>query len=286
MDALKNLLENEIDFAGPLFWGSLIVVALWEVIAPLRAHAYSLIVRWMNNIGLAALNLFLMRFAVGLLTFNLALLAEARGWGLLQIIQPLPWIAFVLGVLWLDIFSYIIHVILHRVPILWRLHRLHHSDLDLDFTSARRNHPIEVLLVQLLTAFAVLAMGVPPLSLLLWWMVMSVLPLFQHGNIGLPAGLDHLLRWVIVTPGMHWVHHSAIRAESDRNYGQFLPWWDRLFGTYLDQPEGGHEGMTIGLKDFRDPKHLKLHWMLANPFIGPDSEPTTQIPDRLAPSGE
>ncbi len=281
MDFLTQLVDSETGIAGPLFWGGIIVVALWEVLLPLRPLAHSVTVRWLGNIGLAIFNFALLRWTIGFLIFDAAVAAERHGWGLLHMAALPPWAALALGVLWLDLVSYAIHQVFHRIPVLWRVHRLHHSDPDVDFTTARRHHPFEILLVLLLTALAVLAAGAPPLSLLLWWAMMGVLALFQHGNFALPDGLDRVLRWVIVTPAMHRVHHSALRPETDSNYGQAFPWWDRLFRTYCARPEGGYLGMTLGLEYFREPGALHFHRLLLQPFLAAEASPPIETPKRI-----
>jgi len=267
MDILTQLLDSETGIAGPLFWGGIIVVALWEFLCPLRPLAHSVMVRWLGNFGIAVFTYALLRWTSVLLGFDVAMAAEQNGWGLLHMAALPPWVALVLGVLWLDLVSYLIHRIFHRVPVLWRVHRLHHSDPDVDFTTARRHHPFEPLLALPLTALAIVTAGAPPLSLLLWSTIIGVLALFQHGNFALPDSLDRVLRWVIVTPAMHRVHHSALRSETDSNYGQIFPWWDRLFRTYCAQPEGGYEGMTLGLEYFREPGDQYFHRLLLQPFL-------------------
>lgn len=278
MDILTQLLDSETGITGPLFWGGIIVVALWEVLLPLRPLTHSVMVRWLSNIGIAVFTYALLRWTIGFLTFDVAIAAEQHGWGLLHMSALSPWAAVVLGLLWLDLVSYVIHQVFHRIPVLWRVHRLHHSDPDVDFTTARRHHPFESLLVLSLTALAVLTAGAPPLSLLLWWTIIGVLALFQHGNFALPDGLDRVLRWVIVTPAMHRVHHSAMRPETDSNYGQVFPWWDRLFRTYCAHPEGGYEGMTLGLEYFREPGDQYFHRLLLQPFLTTEASHPVETP--------
>jgi sterol desaturase/sphingolipid hydroxylase (fatty acid hydroxylase superfamily) len=278
MEVLTQLLDSETGIKGPLLWGGIIVVALWEVLLPLRPLVYSIIVRWLSNIGIALFNYALLRWTIGFLVFDAAIEAEQRGWGLLHMADLSPWPAVVLGVLWLDLVSYVVHQVFHRIPVLWRLHRLHHSDPDVDFTTARRHHPFEILLVSPLTALAVLAAGAPPLSLLLWWTMIGVAALLVHGNFALPDRLDRVLRWVIVTPGMHRVHHSALRPETDSNYGQIFPWWDRLFRTYCDRPEGGYQEMTLGLEYFREPREQYFHRLLLQPFLRAEASPPIETP--------
>ncbi len=267
MDILTQLLDGEPGLAGHLFWGSIIIVALWEVVLPLRALAHSVVIRWLGNIGIAVINLVVMRVTIGYLTLDLAIAAEINGWGLLQLSPLPPWAMVMLGVLWLDFVSFATHWIMHQVPWLWRVHRLHHSDLDVDFTTARRHHPIEPLLMAPAMAVAGLGAVVPPASFFLWWGLTGVTSLFQHGNIAIPNRLDRVLRWFIATPAMHRVHHSAFRPETDSNYGQAFPWWDRLFGTYCDRPKADLKELRLGLEEFRETKELYLHRLLLQPFL-------------------
>jgi sterol desaturase/sphingolipid hydroxylase (fatty acid hydroxylase superfamily) len=176
------------------------------------------------------------------------------------------WLAVVACVLALDLLIYGQHVAFHKVAPLWRLHRMHHADLDIDVTTGARFHPVEILLSLGIKLIAVLALGAPPLSVLLFEVLLNATSMFNHANLALPGWLDRMLRWVLVTPDMHRVHHSWHRDETDSNFGFSLSWWDRVFGTYRDQPRDGHQGMTIGLADFRDPADLRLDRMLLQPL--------------------
>ena len=167
----------------------------------------------------------------------------------------------------LDLAIYLQHVLFHAVPALWRLHRMHHSDLDFDTTTGFRFHPIEIALSMGIKMGVVAALGPPPVAVVAFEVVLNATSLFNHGNVRLPGTLDRALRWVVVTPDMHRVHHSHIPSETNSNFGFNLPWWDRLFGTYRDQPRDGHQGMTIGLHMFRDTAELHLHRLLVQPFL-------------------
>jgi len=199
---------------------------------------------------------------------GMAILAEARGWGVFNNLSVPLWLAVVLSVVALDFAIYLQHVLFHAVPILWRLHMVHHADLDFDVTTGLRFHTVEILLSMGIKLGVVVLLGSPALAVLLFEVILNATSMFSHGNIRLPAWLDRLLRVFVVTPDMHRVHHSVISRETNSNFGFNLPWWDYLFGTYRAQPAAGHEGMTIGLSQFRDERVDRLHWMLALPFVG------------------
>jgi sterol desaturase/sphingolipid hydroxylase (fatty acid hydroxylase superfamily) len=198
----------------------------------------------------------------------MALLAQKSGWGLLNSFALPYWLPVVIGVAVLDLVIYLQHVMFHTVPVLWRLHMMHHADLDFDVTTGLRFHPIEVILSMGIKLSVVVVIGPPALAVLIFEILLNTTSMFNHGNIRLPSTIDRKLRLLVVTPDMHRVHHSVTIRETNSNFGFNLPWWDRLLGTYRDQPAAGHEGMTIGLAQFRDPKRLTFLWMLALPFIG------------------
>jgi sterol desaturase/sphingolipid hydroxylase (fatty acid hydroxylase superfamily) len=178
------------------------------------------------------------------------------------------WLKLVIGIIVLDLVIYFQHVMFHAIPILWRLHMMHHADLDYDLTTGLRFHPIEIILSMVIKLSVVAALGPPAAGVLIFEIILNTMAIFNHGNIRILPGLDRILRYFVVTPDMHRVHHSVIIRETNSNYGFNLPWWDRLFGTYCAQPVKGHEDMTIGLSQFREPKKLTLPWLLALPFIG------------------
>ena len=189
--------------------------------------------------------------------------------GAFSTLLALPaWVGVVASVVLLDLAIYFQHVLFHAVPVLWRLHRMHHADLDFDVTTGLRFHPIEILLSMVIKLAVVAALGAPALAVLIFEVLLNATSMFNHGNVRIPAGLDRVLRWVVVTPDMHRVHHSILSRETNSNFGFNLPWWDRLFGTYRAQPAAGHEGMTIGIEQFRDPRELRLDRMLLQPFRG------------------
>ncbi|MDE2088848.1 MAG: sterol desaturase family protein [Gammaproteobacteria bacterium] len=262
------ILHHEAAIRLGFFFGMLALMALWEVLAPRRALTTSKAVRWASNLGIVVLNSVLLRLLFPAAAVGVAALATQRGWGLLNNLVLPYWLAVTLAVAALDFAIYLQHVMFHAVPTLWRLHRMHHADLDFDVTTGARFHPIEIILSMLIKFAAILVLGPPAVAVMIFEVLLNATAMFNHGNVRLPAALDRALRWLVVTPDMHRVHHSVEDDETNSNFGFNLPWWDRLFGTYRDQPRAGHQGMTIGIRGFRDPKRLTLPWMLILPFIG------------------
>lgn len=263
-----TILASEPTIRLSFFLGIFAVVALWEVLAPRRARMLSRWVRWPNNLGIVAFNTVLLRFLVPTAAVGLALIAEERDWGLLNNLVVPYWLCVILSVLIMDLAIYLQHVMVHAVPALWRLHRMHHADLDFDVTTGARFHPLEIFLSMGIKAAVVVALGPPALAVLIFEVLLNATSMFNHGNIRLPKALDRVLRWVVVTPDMHRVHHSVLPDETNSNFGFNLPWWDRLMGTYRDQPREGHEGMTIGIEQFRNSRDQWLDRMLIQPVLG------------------
>ncbi|MCY4395167.1 MAG: sterol desaturase family protein [Rhodospirillaceae bacterium] len=257
---------NEPAIRLGFFLGILGLVALWEVAAPRRALTQPRWLRWYGNIGIVIFNTAVVRLLVPLAPVALAVFAAERGWGVLNLVDLPFWLEVALSVVVLDFIIYLQHVMFHAVPALWRLHRMHHADLDFDVTTGSRFHPVEIVLSVLLKLAAVVVIGPPAIAVLIFEVLLNGTSMFNHGNVRLPPGLDRVLRRFVVTPDMHRVHHSDIPAETNSNFGFNLPWWDRLFGTYRAQPVLGHEGMTIGLDTFREPGELHFHRMLVQPF--------------------
>ncbi|MBV8770962.1 MAG: sterol desaturase family protein [Deltaproteobacteria bacterium] len=225
--------------------------------------------RWPGNLAIVALNGVLLRILLPATAVSLALLAAHRGWGLLNNL-PLPgWGAFVASMVLLDLAIYLQHVIFHAVPALWRIHRMHHTDLDFDVTTGVRFHPIEIVLSMLTKFGIVVTLGAPPAAVLSFEVLLNATSMFNHGNVHIPVRFDRRVRWLVVTPDMHRVHHSIVAGETNSNFGFNLPWWGHLFGTYRGQPAAGHEGMTIGIEQFREPRELWLDRMLLQPLRGP-----------------
>ncbi len=269
------ILENEILIRLGFFGSIFIFVAMWEVISPRRRLSTSKIQRWYSNLSIVLLNSLLVRFIFPVLAVGLALEAQKQGWGLFNKIE-LAWsLNLVVSILFLDFVIYFQHVLFHNVPLFWRLHRMHHTDLDYDVTTGSRFHPIEILLSMLIKLSTIALLGPVPVAVLIFEVLLNGTAMFNHGNIKLPLKADRFIRWILVTPDMHRVHHSVVPAETNSNYGFNVPWWDRLFKTYRDQPQAGHDKMTIGLDLFRNPKYLHLHWLLMLPFINDRPEPTS-----------
>jgi sterol desaturase/sphingolipid hydroxylase (fatty acid hydroxylase superfamily) len=269
MDAASFVLDHEPFVRLALFAAGFAAIAAWEALAPRRAPTIARSVRWFGNLGLAALSSLLVRLAVPLAAVGMAGFATANGWGLLNHFGVPPWLAVPLAVIALDFVIWLQHVIVHAVPVLWRLHRVHHADLDFDLTTGLRFHPLEIALSMLIKFAAIVVLGPPVLAVLVFEVLLNVTSMLSHANVRLPAALDRLLRWIVVTPEMHRVHHSVEDDETNSNFGFNLPWWDRLFGTYRDQPRTGHEAMTIGIHGHRDPQEVaRLPGMLMLPFRG------------------
>jgi len=244
----------------------LAAMAVWELAAPRRKQELGRKTRWPGNLGVVALDTLLVRLIFPVGAVAIALAAEARGLGLFNVFRVPPWVAVPAGVILLDLAIYLQHVLFHAVPALWRLHRMHHADLAFDVTTGVRFHPVEILLSMIIKLGVVTALGAPALAVLVFEVLLNATSMFNHGNVTLPQGIDRILRWVVVTPEMHRVHHSIKARETNSNFGFNLPWWDRLLGTYRDQPEAGHLGMTIGIEQFRDPAEQRLDRMLTQPF--------------------
>ena len=254
------------------FLGILIPLALWEFLSPRRVLTTSKPVRWFGNMGVVLINTVALRTLFPVLAVDLASMAERNGWGILNYYSPPSWVAIVVGVIALDLLIYLQHILFHSVPVFWRLHMMHHADLDVDISTGLRFHPIEIILSMGIKMAAVAAIGPPSVSVIIFEVILNATSMFNHGNILLPAGFDKIVRLFVVTPDMHRVHHSVTIRETNSNFGFNFPWWDRLFGTYRAQPAAGHEEMVIGLSQFRNAKRLTLPWMLVLPFVGNPGE--------------
>lgn len=254
------------------FLGVLAAMALWEIAAPRRRREFPRVLRWSNNLALVVLDTVILRLTFPILAVGLAVMAADRGWGLFNVIDMASWVAVIVSMLLLDLAIYLQHVMFHAVPGLWRLHRMHHADLDFDATTGLRFHPVEVLISMAIKLAVVAALGPPAIAVLLFEVLLNATALFNHANIDLPRPVDRVLRLFVVTPDMHRVHHSVDPRETNSNYGFNLPWWDRLLGTYVAQPARGHQGMEIGIEQFRTPRDLWLDRMLVQPVRGPASD--------------
>jgi len=269
MEFMKEfILTNEAAIRATSFLGIFIVIALWELVGPRRKLSVSKLLRWINNLGIVFFNTLLLRFLAPLMAVGLAIMAEEENWGLLNNIAINSYVKLFLAVLILDLIIYLQHVMFHTVPWLWRLHRMHHTDLDFDVTTGSRFHPIEIILSMIIKMLIVTTLGAPPVAVVIFEVLLNATAMFNHGNIRININADRLLRLLVVTPDMHRVHHSAKPDETNSNYGFNFPWWDRLLGTYKAQPEDNHLKMTIGLNQFRESRYLRFHWLLIQPFVG------------------
>jgi sterol desaturase/sphingolipid hydroxylase (fatty acid hydroxylase superfamily) len=251
------------------FLGIFAVMALWEMAAPRRSLSLSKALRWLNNLGLVVFNTILLRILFPAAAVGMAAFAADHGWGLLHYHQTPAWLAIPIAVIAMDFAIWLQHVMVHAVPVLWRLHRVHHADPDYDLTTGARFHPLEIILSMLIKFATIMVLGPPIVAVILFEVILNGMAMFNHGNVRLPLALDRVLRWLIVTPDMHRVHHSVEDDETNSNFGFNLSCWDRLFGTYRDQPRGGHRGMTIGIRGYREPREVSwLPGMLVLPFRG------------------
>ena len=263
----------------PVFFvGLTVMFAVWETAWPRRQRLYGRLWRWIGNFGILALGSLLARLVLPIVPIGAALWAAQNQVGLFNMVGIPAMVAGTLSFLALDLLIYGQHRLFHMVPMFWRIHRMHHTDLDFDVTTALRFHPIEILLSLIIKSVAVVALGAGPVTVLVFEVVLNGTSLFNHANLALPRWLDRLLRFFVVTPDMHRVHHSIRREETDSNFGFNLPWWDYLMGTYRDQPKDGHDGMTIGLPIFRDKRAINLDQLVIHPFIS-DSETHQTAPD-------
>lgn len=261
------ILQHEASLRLGAFGGILLTCALAEMIRPRRLQSLSRLVRWPANLGIVVVNTLLLRLLFPAAAVGIAAHAQQQGWGLLAQIDLPLWLSLPLALLALDVAIYAQHVLAHRIPLLWRLHRVHHVDLDFDVTTALRFHPLEILLSMLYKALLIYLIGPPLVAVVLFEVLLSSCALFNHSNWQLPESVDRVLRRWLVTPDMHRVHHSTLSSEHNRNFGFCLSCWDHLFGTYTAQPAAGHTAMRIGLDHPRDPAHCaRLPGMLALPF--------------------
>ncbi|MFY0595554.1 MAG: sterol desaturase family protein [Cognatishimia sp.] len=261
-------MEYEAAIRLGVFFGLFIVLAGVETLIPRRPRQHSRTSRWVTNWAMSLLNsgtLQLMAFLLPALAAGAAFDAATNGWGLFNLLDALLWAEVILAILIFDFAIWLQHLITHKVPLLWRLHQVHHADRDIDVTTAIRFHPIEIAFSMLLKIGLVYALGPSVFAIVLFEIMLNGTAMFNHSNIRLPLGLDAVVRRVLVTPDMHRVHHSVHRHEHDSNYGFSLSIWDRIFGTYIAQPEAGHDAMTTGLR-WQDDRPAKLVWSLALPF--------------------
>jgi len=259
--------QNEPLLRLTCFVGALLLMALWETIAPRREHTCNKPARWANNLGLTLLNTLVVKVLLALGAVAVAALCAERGWGLFNNVAWPVWLSGILAVVLLDLAIYLQHVMFHAVPAFWRLHMVHHADLDFDATTGIRFHTFEIVLSMVWKIAVVVVLGAPPVAVLVFEVLLNATSMFNHGNVRMPIWLDRIIRLFVVTPDMHRVHHSVLPNETNSNFGFNLPWWDYLLGTYRSQPAAGHRDMTIGLSQFRDVRVERLPRMLAMPFL-------------------
>ena len=248
------------------FVGVLLLCTLWENVLPRKVLTVSRVFRWVNNLSLVALNSVVIALVMPIAAFQAAVIASEHQWGLFQLLSLPGWLNVLLSIILLDFIIYVQHVIFHRVPVLWKLHRMHHADLDIDVTTGARFHPIEILISMVIKIGAVFMLGVSPIAIVMFEIILNASAMFNHSNAKLALPVDAWLRKAIVTPDMHRVHHSVIPRETHSNFGFFLSVWDRMFSTYRAQPELGHEHVVIGLPDIRDKQEQRLDKLLTQPF--------------------
>ena len=269
MDINEFIMSNEAVIRLSFFLGIFAVMAIWEFIAPRRALTISKVVRWSNNLGLVFLNTFILRLLFPAAAAGMATFASEQGWGLFNYYDVQPVVAVIASVVVMDFIIYLQHVMVHAIPVFWRLHRVHHADLDYDVTTGARFHPIEIILSMLIKFATIVLLGPPVVAVVIFEVMLNATAIFNHSNVRLNLVVDKWLRLLVVTPDMHRVHHSVEDDETNSNFGFSLPWWDRLFGTYRAQPRAGHQAMTIGIRTFREDKWCSwLPGMLAIPFVG------------------
>lgn len=279
------LLAHEPALRVSAFVAVLAVMASWEFLAPRRPRTLNRRQRWPANLGIVVLNTLIVRLLFPTAAVGVALAVESRGWGLFSLAGLPGWAAVAAGVILLDLAIYLQHAMFHAVPALWRLHRMHHADLDIDVTTGARFHPIEIALSLLIKLAVIAAFGIAPAAVVLFEILLNATSMFNHSNVRIAPALEPVLRWLVVTPDMHRVHHSIERDETDSNFGFNLSLWDRLFGTYRAQPRAGHQAMSIGIPDFRDAAECSsLVSMLAIPFRrGSTPRPAGAAPHREVP---
>lgn len=249
------------------FFSIFAVMALWEILAPRRTLTLGRARRWASNLGIVVFNSVLARLLFPIAGVGIAAFAAERGWGLFNYLEIPYWLAIFASLVALDFFIYLQHVMFHAVPALWRLHRVHHADLDFDVTTGARFHPIEIALSMLIKFAAIILLGAPTVAVVLFEVILNATAMFNHSNVHIPISVDRLLRGLIVTPDMHRIHHSVVRVETDSNFGFNLSFWDRLLGTYRADPVAGQETMVIGIPGYRNPAQCAtLTGMLTLPF--------------------
>jgi sterol desaturase/sphingolipid hydroxylase (fatty acid hydroxylase superfamily) len=274
-----GLLAHQGYLFAACYFTALATVAAWEAFSPRRELTQPMGLRWCGNISIALLDIVLTRLLFPLLPITLAIHLNAQDQGIMAMLGLPYLLLFATTFCLLDLGIWTVHYLFHRFPLLWRLHAVHHSDPDFDFSTGLRFHPLEAVLSLAAELLIILLLGPPALAVLLYKCVQVFMAPFVHGNLKIPHNVDHSLRKVLVTPDLHRIHHSALAAEMNSNFGGIIPLWDRLFGTYVDQPEAGHDKLQMGLYGMQTVDSVKLHRMLMQPFrLPPGNQPTVVRP--------
>ncbi|MGI9316513.1 MAG: sterol desaturase family protein [bacterium] len=270
---MNNLIaDSEATLRLSAFFMVLILLICLEFVFPRRRLILPRLHRWISNIGISLINTAFVKLVFPFAGLSAAILAQQKQWGLLNQVEMPLWMGVILFLLIFDLTIYLQHRLFHAVPFLWRLHRMHHTDVDYDVTTGNRFHPVSILLSTIIKFLLVIMMGAAPVAILIAEVLLNATSMFNHSNLKLPVGLDRILRKFIVTPDMHRIHHSVVVSEHSHNFGFNFPWWDRLFGTYIAEPSLGHETMKIGIEGFRNQKSANLLWLLIQPLFKPDEE--------------
>jgi sterol desaturase/sphingolipid hydroxylase (fatty acid hydroxylase superfamily) len=261
------LIDHELQFRQYAFYGCLIFLLFVEELFPKRHIHLAYKTRWTANFGLMLMHMALLRIAIPWIGIELAFKLQQHQIGLFNSI-PIPELAdLIVGIIILDGFKYALHLLSHKLDFLWRLHRVHHTDVDFDVSTSVRHHPAEAILGTLSECLVIGVFGLSPESLLIWAVAGSTIDLFNHANLRIPLRLDRALRWLVVTPDMHRIHHSAYQVETDSNFSSFLSFWDRMFRSYRANPESSQQSMMIGLEHWRQPAEQSIFSLLLNPFF-------------------
>ncbi|MEM8645328.1 MAG: sterol desaturase family protein [Pseudomonadota bacterium] len=263
---MEHGIENEGLIRLSVFAGVFAVMAILELSMPRKERTEPVSRRWFTNIGIVVVDKLALRLLFPILAVGVAGYATTQGWGLFALMDLPFWFEVLICAVLLDLAIYGQHVASHKIPILWRVHQMHHADRDIDVTTGARFHPVEIILSMLYKFAVIILLGAPALAVFIFEVLLNGSAMFNHANWRMPLWLDKIVRWVFVTPDMHRVHHSIRHRETDSNYGFNLSVWDRMFGTYIDQPRDGHDGMTIGLKPYQNSKPSNILWCLALPF--------------------
>jgi sterol desaturase/sphingolipid hydroxylase (fatty acid hydroxylase superfamily) len=261
------IIDNEVFIRLSFFCGIFLFMAVWEIITPRRSLSNPRGTRWFNNLTLTFLNSMIIRWIFHITAIGCALYSREHNWGIFNVLEIPKWATGIMSIVVLDLTIYAQHVFFHKIPLFWRLHRMHHTDIDIDVTTGARFHPVEIIISMGIKMAIIVILGAPAWSVLMFEVLLNATSMFNHSNVFMNYRIDKFLRTFLVTPDMHRVHHSVIMQETNSNFGFSFPYWDHLFGTYRDQPASGHEVMTIGLANYRDQKWLTLPWMLAVPFF-------------------